>query len=57
MSATFAQSNLHSDVKVHLTEELETIPNSRLLLIKPRSPKTEGNVMLYIVRGREVDPF
>ena len=57
MSAkAFEGSNIPSSVKSFFSAQLESIPYSRLLLVKPNSQKDDG-AMLDIVIGRELDPF
>ena len=52
----FDESTIPSSVKDHLNAQLESVPHSRLLLIKPNPQKDDG-VTLQIVIGREIDPF
>ena len=52
----FEESNIPSSVKDHLSAQLESIPHSRLLLVRPH-PQKDDDVTLHIVIGRELDPF
>jgi hypothetical protein len=53
----FEESNLSPAVREHLSTALESISNSRLLLIKPRLPASNGGLLFFVINGREVDPF
>ncbi len=52
----FADSALPADVKAHLTHALETIPRSRLLLIKQDRPR-RPQLKFFVVRAAEDKPF
>jgi hypothetical protein len=52
----FQESTIPPSVKDHLSAQLESIPHSRLLLIKP-PPQDDESLTFYVVIGRTLDPF
>lgn len=56
-SHAFEDSDLPDPVKQHLTAVLERIPHARLQLIRPDLTQDESKIELFMVFGRELDPF